>query len=184
MSFLQGTGGTNLLTAITLGSKLLKGIGQFQEGRAEADVFEFNAKIKQEQAAAIRARSAQDLEVQRESARRRTATAEAQFIGGGVLPPVNTMIQIAENEEQSILINQYNDDIDEFIALSEASLQLKKAQSARTAGFIQAGSTIIGALPLVTKFKFPQKVQRKPSGSTAKGLRLQLEEEGALAGFG
>jgi len=64
--FLASTGGTNLLTLLGIGGQLLKATNQIKQSSVEADVFEFNAAIKSQEAELIRGKAKLDLEVQRE----------------------------------------------------------------------------------------------------------------------
>lgn len=191
MSFLSGTQGSNLLTLLSFGGQAVKAFGQLQQSKREGEIFEFNAKIKQQEANLIREKAIIDKEVQREKARRSIAAKQAQFAGAGVISTAGSagdvLLQTAEALELDILINQFNADVDELSALNEATFQLARAQSARSAGFINASSTLLRATPTLGKLKFKQnrtKVTNAASGGTVKGLRDQLEAEGALKDFG
>jgi len=158
MSFAQANLGTNLLNIANIAGQGLKAFGQAREGQVEASINEFNSKVKLQEAFLIREKAKLDLVVAREAARRDLGTAEAQFAGRGVRgrigSPKDVLFQIAEANELDILIGQFNADVDELNALNESKIQLVKADQSRTAGFINAGATILGALPEFSKFKF------------------------------
>lgn len=173
MSFATANLGTNLLNVASIAGQGLKAFGQVKESQAEASVNEFNSKVKQQEAFLIREKAKLDLVVARESARRDLGTAEAQFAGRGVRAlvgsPKDVLFQIAEANELDILIDQFNADVDELNALNGSKLQLLKAKDTRTAGLINAGSTILGTLPEFGKFKWPTK-SSKPESSPTKSF--------------
>jgi hypothetical protein len=170
MSFLSGTGGTNILNAINIGGQLLKGFSQLKQSNVEANVFEYNAKIKQQEADLIRQKSILDEQVQRERSRRTVASQQAQFAGSGVVSTVGSaadvLMQTSKNLEMDILINMFNASVDESNAINESRFQLQRAQSQRTAGRLEAGSTLLTALPLLGNFKFKSKQEKAPKSTS------------------
>ena len=196
MSFATANLGTNLLQIGNIAGQGLKAFGQAKQGQAEASVNEFNSKVKLQEAFLIREKAKLDLVVAREAARRDLGTAEAQFAGRGVRAlvgsPKDVLFQIAEANELDISIDQFNADVDELNALNGSKLQLLKADQSRTAGFINAGSTLLGTLPEFAKFKFTKgaftkkKTTAKPKSPQEKSSRLfdQLKAEGGFSQFG
>jgi hypothetical protein len=161
MSFTQSVGFTNLLTATSLIGKGMSAYGTYQASQSEASINEFNARVKQQEAKLVREKAKFDLVIEGEKSRRAVATAQAQFAGRGVRSlvgtPADVLSQIAEAGEMNMLAIQFNADIDELNALSEAQVQLLKADQTRTAGKIDMFSTILGATPLLQQFKFKKK---------------------------
>ena len=170
MSFAQANLGTNLLNIANIAGQGLTAFGQARQGQVEASINEFNSKIKQQEAFLIREKAKLKLVVAREAARRDLGTAEAQFAGRGVRnligSPKDVILQIAEANELDILIGQFNSDVDELNALNESKLLLVKADQSRTAGFINAGATLLGSLPDFAKFKFTKGAFTKKKKTT------------------
>jgi len=173
MSFTESGGATNIFTLLSFGGQVIKSLSQLKQSRIESDVFEFNAKIKQQEADLIRKKSILDTEVQREKARRSIARNQAAFAGAGVISTAgsagNVLLQTAEVLELDILINQFNADIDELRAINESKFQLVKAQAARSAGRAGAATTLLTALPSLQKLKFKKKT---PGTTTPKPLNF------------
>jgi len=183
MTTLAGQGGTNIFTLLNFTGQIVKSLSQLKQSRIESDVFEFNAKIKQQEADLIRKKSILDTEIQREKNRRAIAKNKAIMCSSGIVctagSAADALLQTAEALEMDILINQFNADIDESRALNESRFQLVRAQSAISAGRAGAATTLLSALPSLSKLKFVKKTPKgsKPSGSTASGLQKQLEAE-------
>ena len=147
-----------LLSLAQIAGSALKAKSQVDEGSQSAEIFEFNAQLKQQEAFLIGEKAKLDLIVEREAARRTLALASAQFAGRGVRAltgsPADVMFEIAEALEMDRLITQFNTDIDQLNSINESKLLELKADQSRTAGKTDAGSTILGALPLLGNLNF------------------------------
>jgi len=187
MSFATANLGTNLLTLAGIAGKTVKATSQIRQGNVEASVFEFNAKLKHQEAFLIGEKAKLDLVQDRETARRDLATASASFAGRGVISnvgsPSDVLFQIAEAHEMDRLITAFNTTIDINNALAESNLLEFKAKESVKAGRIEGGSTILGALSDFTKLKFTPKIV-KSSPSRSNKLFDQLEAEGGFDTFG
>jgi hypothetical protein len=80
----------------------------------------------------------------------------------------------------------FNSQMEEFRALTGAELSLMKAQQARNAGFIKAGSTMLSMIPTLSKFRFGTgSTGVDTSGFTSRfDLGGQLTAESGFATFG
>jgi len=180
MPTLGSSGATNIFTLLSFTGQVVKSLSQLKQSRIESDVFEFNAKIKQQEAELIRQKSILDTEVQREKARRSIAKNKAAFSALGVISTsgsaADVLLQTAEALELDILINQFNADIDELRAINESKFQLVKAQAVRSAGRSAAGTTLLTALPSLSKLKF-----KKSTPTPAEPKALNFDSVAAFA---
>ena len=167
MSFTQSVGFTNLLTGISMVSKGVSAYGQYKTGQTSGAIYDYNARVNEQQAQLTREKTKLDLTIHREESRRRLAYAEAQYAGRGVMAlkgsPADVLLQIAEASEMDALIIQFNGDVDALNAMTSAQINYMKARESRRAGIINAGTSLLSAIPDLQKFKF--KSQPAPSES-------------------
>lgn len=154
---MAGVIGTVALVAGTAVSAL----GQIQAGQAAAAeaksreaMAEFNAKVAEQEAETKRRRADFEQRRQAEAAERKQGSLVAALSASGVVPSVGAPLRIQteqekESELESLLIG-FEGEIDRQRSLNQAALDRLQAgvfrqqgRSARTAGFIGAGSTLL-----------------------------------------
>ena len=131
-----------------------QGMAAAQEAKAQAAMAEYNAKVAKQQAEARRNAARFEQERQAKAGERVRSGLQAQFGASGGVPSegVPLMIeaeQVAENELENLLIG-YEGEIDaqrsEIQAKGykmQSDIYSQRASTARTAGFIGAGTSIL-----------------------------------------
>jgi hypothetical protein len=129
--------------------------GQIQAGREAASVYEYNAKVAEQNAAIALERGKAAAEAARRRARRFTGEQRGKYAASGVTfagSPLEVMIDDAAEMELDALDQEYNAKIEALNAKSQAGLSLMRAQSARKSSYVSAGATLLSALPKVLRF--------------------------------
>jgi len=135
MSFILGVIGTTLAVS-----------RQIAAGQQQAQVFEFNAAISEERAKLARQAGEVRVERLRRERRRFTARQTASFAKAGVRltgSPLQVIADTAAELELDILLENFNTNIQIQSARTDADLDRIRARQARTAGFINAGTTLL-----------------------------------------
>ncbi len=148
--------GTEALIALTAFSAVVGAAGALQAGAAQAEAAEFNARVSEQQAR--RARQAAAFEEQR----LRDAGAQRAAIGASGIgfegSPLLVMADTAEEAELDAPAIRFSGSTAEARAKSQAALDRLQARQARTAGFFQAGASILGGATGIAKTLEPPKL--------------------------
>lgn len=152
---------TEVLIALTAFSAVVGAAGTLQAGAAQAEAAEFNARVSEQEAQ--RARQAAAFEEQRlRDAARRVAGAQRAAIGASGIgfegSPLLVMADTAEEAELDALAIRFSGSTAEARAKSQAALDRLQARQARTAGFFQAGASILGGATGIAKTLEPPKL--------------------------
>lgn len=172
MAFAGAAGGSTLLTLLGLAGTGITALAQFNQGRQEAELFEFNAAVQRQQAESIRRSGELEAERQRRQARSFSAAQTASFAAAGIRPnvgsPLDVIINDAAELELDAKIIEYNTRLDVLNALVGADTSLLRAQQARSSAFITAGATLLSGIPSLSKLGRTGTLT-KPKGNLPKG---------------
>lgn len=135
-----------LLTALTIGGGVIKGIGAIQQGNAEGQAADFNALASQQQAAQERdSAAAESRDYRRQEGRRLASTTAARGAGGTT--GAGSPLLVDEATVREIALGsariKYAGDVKSTRLEQEAELYKMRGKSARTAGYLSAGSSIL-----------------------------------------
>lgn len=131
-----------------LAATVVSAYGQVQAGNAQKKAGEFNVAVEEQNAAQARsAASAQANQVDRDN-RRKIAEAMAAYGASGVNPnqgsPLDVLSDLATEGELSKRIVIYQGEITARGNEQQGALDLMQGKAAQTAGYINAGATILG----------------------------------------
>jgi uncharacterized sporulation protein YeaH/YhbH (DUF444 family) len=175
-------GGTALTgtfgTAITWGGTLAgAAVGSMVEGTAyqvraarqaaktQEAMYEYNAKVRQQEAAQIRRASLEEQHIRRDDMRRLLAKRRALYAKGGVTmagSPMEAQLDVVSEFTEDISRMSLAYDIEAKRQLSGAGLETYKAKAAKRAGRLAVGTALFGGL----------------SDIATLGLRYQLQKLG------
>lgn len=127
-------------------SAAIGALGAIQEARASSASSEFNAKIADNNALIAEQNAAADENKQRRSAGRQAATSRAAIGAAGVTlegSPLDVLEDQALEAELDALNIRYGGRLQASNFRSQAQLDRSAARSARTQGFLSAGSTLL-----------------------------------------
>jgi hypothetical protein len=151
MSFLSG----KALPLLTLLGGVMKSTAQIQQGRREAQIHEYNAAVYRQQAFLIGEKAKLDVERQRTQARK-FKSAQVATVGASGVRLTGSPLEVIEDTAAEFILDQnitdFNARVDQWAALTNANLSLKKAQIARSSSFIKAGSSLLDMLPTLALF--------------------------------
>lgn len=138
----------SLATGLGIAATGLSVFSQLRQGKQQQEIFEFNAAINQQKAQIAReaGRIAAGQIIQERT--RLTKAQTAAFGASGVGPSGTPFFVKSDSLVQSefeLLVNDYNTRIGITNALAAAELDKKRGKEARTASFINAGTTLLTA---------------------------------------
>lgn len=148
---------SSFLALATIVGGGLKAGAQLEQGRIEADAFEFNAAALRQQANLIKQKSDFDAKRRAEKIRRDVSTQKAAFAAAGVRFSGSPFEVVQETISEGILdiaADIFTANIDIFSKLVESEFQFKKAQLAKSSSFIKAGASLLSTLPAFGKLNF------------------------------
>lgn len=127
-------------------SAAIGALGAIQEARASSAASEFNAKIADNNAIIAEQNAAADEGGQRRSASRQAASSRAAIAAAGVTlegSPLEVLEDQALEAELDALNIRYGGRLQAGNYRSQAQLDRSAARSAKTQGFLSAGSTLL-----------------------------------------
>ncbi len=144
-------------------------VGQIKQGRDAKDIFEYNQAVAQYQGKLAQDKA--DIEQGRlERDVKRTISRQRAIAGksGTVSDSGSNLTTLIETQRQGDLdsaIIRYNADIASWGALNNASLLKTKGQQIETAGFLNAGATLLDGASKWDWKKYRPKTPLVPAGS-------------------
>lgn len=134
---------------MTAAAAAVSAVGSIQQGNAQAKAYKYNAQIEEQNAVQARdAASAQAGQVDRDN-KRKIAEAMAAYGASGVDvnqgSPLDVLSDLATEGELSKRIVLYQGELTARGDQQQAGLDRMNASSAQTAGYINAGATVLGA---------------------------------------
>ena len=143
---------SNVLGLIGTG---LQVFGQLRQGQQQSQAYNFNAQVAQQRAQLAKESGRLQIERQRRDASKFSATQRAKYAKAGVRlagSPMEVLVADAAELEHDAMILDFNTRIAMLNAESDSSLNLFKAQQAETSSFLNAGTTLLTAIPRVRQF--------------------------------
>ncbi len=129
-------------------------VGAISQSRAAANVADYNAKVAENDAIAVRQASQFEEQRVRERNQRLMASQKAAFGAAGVRAegsPLMVLQSTAEDAEIDALAVRYSGSIQEARAKSEAAAARADGRAARTGGFFRAGTSLLTGASGVAK---------------------------------
>lgn len=135
---------------LMLASSAFSAFGQIASGNAQAQAYDYNARVERQQAgvaldqATVRARQVED------KVARTAGEAKAQYGAAGVVPTTGSALMvlndIATQGEMSRQLELYQGRLTASGHLQQADVDRAQGSVARTAGYIGAASTLLGSI--------------------------------------
>lgn len=136
----------SLGTALTVGSTLLGTFGALQQGQAASDAAKYNAEIQRQQAAQEEANAAARATEQGNRTRQKVAATRAAAVQSGLEldGSVADILDVVETQGAlEGLTSLYEGTLKARGLRASAALNDSNARASRTAGFINAGSSLL-----------------------------------------
>jgi len=159
----------NFLALTQIVGGALQASAQLDQGRIEADAFEYNASVLRRQADLIKQKSDFDTKRRAQKIARDVSTQKAAFAASGVRFSGSPLEVVAETISEGILdisADIFSANIDIFSKLSESEFQLRKAQIATDSSFIKASSSLLNTLPAFGKLSFNKSTSASSTSNT------------------
>ncbi len=140
-------GGFSLGSVLSIASTGLGVIGSIAQGQAAADAAKYNAAIARQQANMAQDQAAAKATETARQTRQRVAASRAAFGENGFESSGSVADVLGVVQEQGVLdqLTQLNEGAVRAQSLrANAALEDAKAKNARTSGFLNAGSTLLG----------------------------------------
>lgn len=142
------------LPAIALGSSLvgtgLSAVGQISQGRQQKAGYEYNARVAEENAKAIRVKGAFEEAQSREKLRVLSGKARADYAASGVDigsgSPLTVMAHIAAEGKKETEMIRYGTKVEEYQQLNQAKLDRMYGKQVASAGLWGGTSTFFSGL--------------------------------------
>ena len=138
--------GPEVALALSLAGSAFGAYGQIQQGKAAKRAADYNAAIQRNQAIAAKQKAEFDADRQRQVAAAQRAQARAGFAKGGVVmegPPLLVLESSAEQAELDAQAILYGGDVQATGYEAQANLSEMEGASAKKAGYIGAGTTLL-----------------------------------------
>lgn len=135
-----------LLGALAVGGGALKAIGSIQEGNAAGNAADFNARASEQQAAQERdAAAAEGRDYRRQEGRRRASSLAARGASGTTGAGSPLLVDEATVREIALGASRikYGGDVKATRLQQEAELYRMRGRSSRTAGYLNAGTSLL-----------------------------------------
>ena len=157
-----------LTLAVTVASASLSAYSQIQQGKSAAEFANYNAKQMNADANAERGAAQVEAERIRQAGKRAKSSAIAQLAGSGVDVNEGTALvidkEIGKNAEQDAYTTILGGNDRALRLNAQASVTKAQGQQAKSAGYLGAGTTLLGAAGSVAS---GWKSTLKPPSSTA-----------------
>lgn len=137
------------MTAISAASGVLGAVGAIQQGNAANEAAKYNAQVQQQQAQVAQDQAAAAASTEVRKGRQVTAASQAAGLENGLELSGTTLNVINQARDQSnlnALLAVYDGSVKATGYRNNAQLDLAQGRSAQTAGYIGAGSALLGGL--------------------------------------
>lgn len=159
------------VTGLIVASTLMTAQGQIYQGQAQANAANYNAQIAEMNATLAERRAKDAIERGRaEEQKKRQEVAQvmgaqqaamaANGVDIGFGSPLDTLVgtaQLGELDAMTIRSNTFREEYDYRVQAvnqrADASLKRMEAKAAKTAGWLSAGSTVLGGATSVAKYQ-------------------------------
>ncbi len=125
-------------------------LGQYRQGQATEAAQEYNAKVSEANAEAIKAKAAYEEDISRDKLKRLMGTQRALYGKAGVDissgSPLLVLADTAAQGEKEALAIRYGGDVEATQQKNQARLQRLYGKSAYSSGLIGAGSTFFSGM--------------------------------------
>lgn len=136
--------------ALTAASAGIGAYGAYSSGQAQKDAANYNAAVQKNQAATAAQQAEFDAGQIRDRNRRLVATQRANFAANGVDPDSGSAVDVqhdsAKHGELQALMAIYTGQTSSNASLAQAKLDKSRGQYAEQAGWINAGSSVLGGV--------------------------------------
>lgn len=133
----------------TAAAATVSAVGMISSGNAQARASNYNAEVeKQNGEMARQSAAAQAQQVERDNARKMgqiTAAYGASGIDPNQGSPLDVMADVADEGELSKRLVLYQGEVDARAGLQRAQIDTMQGRAAQTAGYVNAGSTLLSA---------------------------------------
>lgn len=133
--------------AVLAAGTAVSAVGSIRAGNDAAAAAKYNAQVENQNAEASRRQGMAEAEQKGSEVTRRMADARAAFAASGVNPnsgtPLEVMSDLATQGELSKKLITYQSELSARGLSQQAQLDLVNAKNARTAGYLNAGSTVL-----------------------------------------
>lgn len=137
---------TGIETALLIGGTLVSAMGAIQQGNAAAAAADYNARLAEQNATIATQQAAEKERQQRILARKQIGSARAAYGASGVTmegSPLDVLEESAYNSELDALTLRYGGQIESMGLRNQAALERMQGKSAKTAGYMNAGSSLL-----------------------------------------
>tara|TARA_R100000664_G_C2757720_1_gene146106 strand:- start:1152 stop:1619 length:468 start_codon:yes stop_codon:yes gene_type:complete len=138
--------GAEAALALSAAGSVFGAFGSIQQGKAAKRAADYNAAIQRNQAIAAKQKAEFDADRQRQVAAAQRAQARAGFAKGGVVMEGTPLLVLESSAEQAELDAQailYGGDVQATGYEAQANLSEMEGRSAKKAGYIGAGTTLL-----------------------------------------
>ena len=129
-----------------LAATTISAAGALQAGKSQQDMAEYNARVAEQSAVAATEKAAYDEQIHREQVRKVLSKQRALYGKSGVDmtgSPLLVLEDTAKTGELDALAIRYGGEIEASRARSGAGLSKAQGSQARTASYLQAGTTLL-----------------------------------------
>lgn len=133
-------------TMLTIGGGLMTAVNAISQGNAAAASANYNARVAENNAIAVRQQAAADEARQRRLAAKRSGSLVAGYGATGVTvegSPLDIMEESAMQEELDALTIRYNGELAASNFMATAGMERARASNARTSGYMGAGTALL-----------------------------------------
>ena len=139
--------GTAALVDLALAGTAMSAVGSMRQANATAAANKYNANVAQQRAKAMKVQGQYQADKLKREKARMLGRQRALYAHSGVLPGTGTPLEVlsdtASMYEQDIANAKYNSQVGIGQQYGESSYLRKQAGSAKTAGYLNAGSTLL-----------------------------------------
>ena len=133
-------------SVLMIGGTILSAVGQLSQARAAADAAEFNARVSEMEAQALKVSGAREVEKLKREKRLTAAQQRAGYAKAGVRlggSPFEVLSDTASQFRMDIEAQKYNTRVGISRSISEATQYRQQARAYGTAGGIGAATTLL-----------------------------------------